>query len=311
MCEALLLRVIPVQDVCNIVQAYAAQFSARKVAGLHVHCDKPIQSIDVVSDTRLAVSCGKTVLVFDVTSSKVVRTIQQRGGVTRMACLNPNLLACAGKRKLKIWDLDSGRCWSTLTWHDSNLDVRTLLATDYGLGILRMYDDLEVWDVMTQKRIHTLGLRAHEVASNRSQIAAIFREDMRIFDARTGSTLCVVAFTGLRFALCALFDGSFAFAEKSAPRFGIRKTSDLYVWNPTQVVKTAVQIPPTFTFGMVAVDDFVMVTYGGAEYLVDLQKDLLEPGTLPRWEFAPGHNCAVVGNLVAFIHSKTDVYFYQ
>jgi hypothetical protein len=311
MCDGLLLSVIPVPDVCNIVQAYAASFSGQPVPGLHIRCDTPIQAIESVSNTRLAVSCGKTVLIFDVTSSQMVRTIQQRGGVTCMTSMTPNLLACAGKRKLKIWDLDSGRCWSTLTWHESNLDVRALLATDHGLGILRMYDDLEVWDVLTHKRIHTLGLNAHEVASNRSQIAAIFRQDMRLFDARTGATLCVLPFTGVRFALCALPESSWAFAElvEDGSPWNVKKASELYVWRPQGVAKTAVRLPPCFTFEMVAVDDCVLTTHHGEHHLVDLEQ--ASRVQLPTREFTAGNGCAVVGDLVALIDSQTDVYFYQ
>jgi hypothetical protein len=92
-----LLRVLPIKGVCDIIDAYAAAFSCKKRAQVHF-ARATIRTIAAVDNTRLAVSTGKTVWIFDLLQDRVLRTLQQRGVVTRMAGLNSNLLACAGNR---------------------------------------------------------------------------------------------------------------------------------------------------------------------------------------------------------------------
>ncbi len=316
-----LLLVLPIKGVCDIIDAYAAAFSCKKRAQVHF-ARATIRTIAAVDNTRLAVSTGKTVWIFDLLQDRVLRTFQQRGVVTRMAGLNSNLLACAGNHKIKVWDVDSGQCWSTMSWHDRILDVRHMVGSTGGLVVNRDDGDLQVWDVLQKKLLHALARHAREVitVADKSQIATILDNNaIQVFDAVTGNLLHTLGALQVRLGLCELPNGMLAFTEREKSHI-----SHLWLWQPgtVDIAKTHVDLPQiSMIIQLIPAGDCMIVTrdYGGGNHLIDLQSGLCTRIKSPfygvhkvsRAPYALCNDCAQIGEMVAVVDSAQTVHFYQ
>jgi WD40 repeat protein len=165
--------------------------------------DRELWSMAVCLDGRRFVSCSwdKTIKVWDTKTFEAIRTIRTpEDELIWCAAVSPDgkLIAssAAGKRVLRIWDVQTGLEAMTLGHHKS--DVQCIVFSPDGKRIISggREGDIKVWDATAGKELMTLHADPDVVAciavnSDGSQIASSGVTDrvIKLWDTRTAVQL--------------------------------------------------------------------------------------------------------------------------
>jgi WD40 repeat protein/serine/threonine protein kinase len=165
--------------------------------------DRELWLMAVCLDGRRVVSCSwdKTIKVWDTKTFEVIRTIRTpEDELIWCAAVSPDgkLIAssAAGKRVLRIWDVQTGLEAMTLGHHKS--DVQCIIFSPDGKRIISggREGDIKVWDATAGKELMTLHVDPDVVAciavnSDGSQIASSGVTDrvIKLWDTRTAVQL--------------------------------------------------------------------------------------------------------------------------
>ncbi len=107
-----------------------------------------IDPIFLAGTTQLALCSEAKIKIFDTTSGKEIRTLQDSAGISALTGNNEKLLISGGKDgKLKVWDVESGLPRHTLDAHDNAVYSAALSSDGKVLATLSKDGVLKIWSL--------------------------------------------------------------------------------------------------------------------------------------------------------------------
>jgi WD40 repeat protein len=152
--------------------------------------------------TLVSASADKTIKVWNLKTSQVIRTLEGHTDIVRTIALSADgqtLVSGSGDQTMKIWNFQTGELMTTLTT-DSGPVWSVAISHDGQMMVSGSEDgSIKVWNLYTGKILHTIKAHAGRVFSvaispdGKTFATGGIDKTIKIWDLQTGKLLCAIA----------------------------------------------------------------------------------------------------------------------